>query len=43
VVFLADGVLAGSLLAPTAEQVADRLTHLGARAARAREAAGVGR
>ncbi|MFI5712221.1 ABC transporter ATP-binding protein [Kribbella sp. NPDC051620] len=39
VVFLADGVLAGSLLSPTAEQVADRLTHLGARAARAAEAA----
>jgi putative ABC transport system ATP-binding protein len=33
VVFLADGLLAGSLVAPTAEQVADRLTHLGARAA----------
>ncbi|MFC5265612.1 ABC transporter ATP-binding protein [Kribbella qitaiheensis] len=33
VVFLADGVLAGSLIAPTAEQVADRMTHLGARAA----------
>ncbi|MFI7063384.1 ABC transporter ATP-binding protein [Kribbella sp. NPDC050124] len=32
VVFLADGVLAGSLVAPTAEQVADRMTHLGARA-----------
>jgi putative ABC transport system ATP-binding protein len=32
VVFLADGVLAGSLTAPTAEQVADRMTHLGARA-----------
>ncbi|MFB6726555.1 ABC transporter ATP-binding protein [Kribbella sp. NPDC056345] len=31
VVFLADGRLAGSLIAPTAEQVADRLTHLGAR------------
>jgi putative ABC transport system ATP-binding protein len=31
VVFLADGVLAGSLTAPTAEQVADRMTHLGAR------------
>jgi putative ABC transport system ATP-binding protein len=39
VVFLADGVLAGSLLQPTAEQVADRLTHLGARAARAARAA----
>jgi putative ABC transport system ATP-binding protein len=39
VVFLADGVLAGSLLQPTAEQVADRLTHLGARAARAAQAA----
>jgi putative ABC transport system ATP-binding protein len=33
VVFLADGMLAGSLVEPTAEQVADRLTHLGARAA----------
>jgi putative ABC transport system ATP-binding protein len=33
VVFLADGVLAGSLISPTAEQVADRMTHLGARAA----------
>ncbi len=33
VVFLADGVLAGSMLSPTAEQVADRMTHLGARAA----------
>jgi putative ABC transport system ATP-binding protein len=32
VVFLADGQLAGSLVAPTAEQVAERLTHLGARA-----------
>ncbi|MGC4939492.1 ABC transporter ATP-binding protein [Kribbella sp. DT2] len=32
VVFLADGQLAGSILAPTAEQVAERLTHLGARA-----------
>ncbi len=31
VVFLADGRLAGSLIAPTAEQVADRMTHLGAR------------
>jgi putative ABC transport system ATP-binding protein len=31
VVLLADGVLAGSLTAPTAEQVADRMTHLGAR------------
>nr|WP_165555751.1 ABC transporter ATP-binding protein [Kribbella pittospori] len=31
VVFLADGVLAGSLIAPTAEAVADRMTHLGAR------------
>jgi putative ABC transport system ATP-binding protein len=31
VVFLADGVLAGSLTAPTAEEVADRMTHLGAR------------
>jgi putative ABC transport system ATP-binding protein len=31
VVFLADGALAGSLSAPTAEQVADRMTHLGAR------------
>jgi putative ABC transport system ATP-binding protein len=31
VVFLADGKLAGSLTAPTAEQVAERLTHLGAR------------
>jgi putative ABC transport system ATP-binding protein len=31
VVFLADGVLAGSLAAPTAAQVADRMTHLGAR------------
>ncbi|ONI72110.1 ABC transporter [Kribbella sp. ALI-6-A] len=31
VVFLADGKLAGSLAAPTAEQVAERLTHLGAR------------
>ncbi|MEU4394536.1 ABC transporter ATP-binding protein [Kribbella sp. NPDC023855] len=39
VVFLADGVLAGSMLSPTAEQVADRLTHLGARAARAAHAA----
>ncbi|GAA1600583.1 ABC transporter ATP-binding protein [Kribbella sancticallisti] len=41
VVFLADGVLAGNLVAPTAEQVADRMTHLGARSARdaqAREA-----
>ena len=35
VVFLADGVLAGSLIAPTAEQVADRMTHLGARSQRA--------
>ncbi|MEU4604530.1 ABC transporter ATP-binding protein [Kribbella sp. NPDC023972] len=34
VVFLADGVLAGSLTAPTAEEVADRMTHLGARARR---------
>jgi putative ABC transport system ATP-binding protein len=41
VVFLADGALAGSLVAPTAEQVADRLTHLGARAARAARAAQV--
>ncbi len=32
VVFLADGALAGHLNAPTAEQVADRMTHLGARA-----------
>jgi putative ABC transport system ATP-binding protein len=31
VVFLADGTLAGSLSVPTAEQVADRMTHLGAR------------
>ena len=31
VVFLAYGVLAGSLTAPTAEAVADRMTHLGAR------------
>jgi putative ABC transport system ATP-binding protein len=31
VVFLADGVLAGHLAAPTAEEVADRMTHLGAR------------
>ena len=30
VVFMADGRLAGELVAPTAEQVADRLTHLGA-------------
>jgi putative ABC transport system ATP-binding protein len=29
VVFMADGRLAGELLAPTAEQVAERLTHLG--------------
>jgi putative ABC transport system ATP-binding protein len=41
VVFLADGLLAGSLMEPTAEQVADRLTHLGARAARAARAAQV--
>ncbi|GAB3809885.1 ABC transporter ATP-binding protein [Kribbella italica] len=32
VVFLADGQLAGGLITPTAEQVAERLTHLGARA-----------
>ncbi|TWD74896.1 putative ABC transport system ATP-binding protein [Kribbella amoyensis] len=31
VVFLADGRLAGQLVAPTAEEVADRMTHLGAR------------
>jgi putative ABC transport system ATP-binding protein len=30
VVFMADGRLAGELLAPSAEQVAERLTHLGA-------------
>ena len=29
VVFMADGRLAGELEAPTAEQVAERLTHLG--------------
>jgi putative ABC transport system ATP-binding protein len=29
VVFMADGRLAGELIAPTAEQVAERLTHLG--------------
>ena len=29
VVFMADGRLAGELVAPTAEQVAERLTHLG--------------
>jgi putative ABC transport system ATP-binding protein len=32
VVFLADGRLAGAMDAPTADAVADRLTHLGARA-----------
>jgi len=35
VVFLADGVLVGSLDSPTAEEIADRMTHLGARADRA--------
>ncbi len=34
VVFLADGHLAGELREPTAEQVAERMTHLGAWAAR---------
>jgi putative ABC transport system ATP-binding protein len=30
VLFLADGRLAGELLSPTAESVAERMTHLGA-------------
>ncbi|MFC0628973.1 ABC transporter ATP-binding protein [Kribbella deserti] len=39
VVFLADGVLVGNLIAPTAEQIADRMTHLGAWADRSPAAA----
>ena len=40
VVFLADGQLAGQLHAPTAEAVAERMTHLGAWAEDAQTIAG---